>query len=219
MWFIRYRHSARHLHLVSVVFDALVATAFRYTRIRLRCTDATDDELPLCRRAAAFAFAFAQGQHTGGVVVVHRDARVVTVLVAIRAAIVLVQREVGIATRIDADLCDGLLRCGRLDVGTQRHDGAGADEDGNLVDGRGHLYPAPARQLFVGPEVVPVAAGGQIDVLFRLALLGDRRHQEGGAEHVLRADVGDVGIVREVHPQRPHEGRAGVVGLPGLAVD
>src|SRR5574337_1818338 len=147
MWFMRYRRSARHLQLAAVVFDALVATASRYTRARLRCTDATDDELPLCRRAAAVAFALAQGQHADGVVVVHRDARVVTVLVAIRAAIVLVQREVGIATRIDADLGDGLLRCGRLDVGTQRHDGAGTNEDGNLVDGCGHLHPASARQL------------------------------------------------------------------------
>src|SRR6185312_10327091 len=112
MWFMRYRRSARHFQLMTVVLDALVATASRHTRVRPRRTDAMDDELPLCRRAAAVAFAFAQGQHAGGVVVVQRDARVVAMLVAVRAAIVLVQREVGIATRIDADLGDGLLRCG-----------------------------------------------------------------------------------------------------------
>ena len=64
---------------------------------------------------------------------------------------------------------------------------------------------------FVGPEVVPVCTGGEIDLPGGYSLFGDRSDEQRRAEHVLVADVGDLRIVAEVHEEAAHERRAGLV--------
>ena len=76
-----------------------------------------------------------------------------------------------------------------------------------------------ATQALVGPEVVPVSAGGQVDGLGGLALFGHGSDQQCGAEHVLIADVGHVGVVAEVKKETAHKGSAGLVRLPAKRVE
>jgi hypothetical protein len=105
--------------------------------------------------------AAAGAQLACGVVPLQQRHAGLAVLVVVADAVVVVQAELAILARIDLDLRDRLLAGGRLDVGADRHDGTGLDEYRNLLDRRGHLDPASAAELFIGPVVVPVAPAGR----------------------------------------------------------
>ncbi len=77
----------------------------------------------------------------------------------------------------------------------------------------------PPLKPLVGPVVVPVGPGGQINLPAGRALLRDRGHQEGRAKHVFVAEVGHFGVVGKIQRQGAQEGRSGEPGLVAERID
>ena len=71
----------------------------------------------------------------------------------------------------------------------------------------GFTAPTPALD-FVSREQVRPGAGGEIELHLTLGA-EHRRDEQLGAEHVLPVEVGDGGIVGELHHHRAHDGHAG----------
>ena len=110
--------------------------------------------------------------------------RTSALLIGVRCSVVGKQREISIGARINANFLDRLLLVCAFHRRSQRNDGAGADKERNGVDGRGNLDRLPSMRTFVGPVVVPVGPGWQINLAARRGLLRDRCNQESRPEHV-----------------------------------
>ena len=140
-------------------------------------------------------------------------------LVGIGFAVVREEREAGIRAWIDLHFGDGLRLMRALHRRSQRNDRAGPHKQRQRIDGRLHRDGLAAFDALLGPVVVPVGPGRQVDLAAGGALFGHRRYQKGRAEHVLVAQIGHLGVVGEIQRQRAHERRAGEPGLVAQRVD
>src|ERR1022692_2437971 len=102
-------------------------------------------------------------------------------------------------------MVNGLRLTCALNWHAQRDDRTCPYEKRDGVDGRGHGDGLAPFCPLVSPVVVPVGAGRQVDLAAGRALFRNRSHKEGRAKHVLIAQVGYVGIEREIERKRAHE--------------
>src|SRR5271166_5409987 len=126
-------------------------------------------------------------------------------LISIGRTIVGEEREVAVGAWIDSQLRYSLRLMSAFDRSSQRNDRPGTDEQGNGVDGSRDGDHLATLNALVGPEVIPIGSGRQIDLAAGRALVGDRRNQKGRSEHILVAQVGNLGIIRKVQRQGAHE--------------
>src|SRR5579871_2301726 len=129
-----------------------------------------------------------------------------SLFVVVGLSVVLIKKEVGVGSGIDAQPSDILLFVCTFYRLAERKDRACTYEQWNGVDGRVGYDGLAALQSFICPVVVPIGTGGEIDGARGGSLFGDGGYKQRGAKHVLVAEVDDVGIVGEVHEEATHEG-------------
>jgi len=125
--------------------------------------DEADDEALLLRHAGIMPLACTDRQRARMIVPHDRDARIVALLVAVRHAIIIVEREAAIRAAIDEQGDRRALRRARpFNRLADRHDRARAHEQGHPLGRRLRLDRPTALHEMAGVEIIP-AGGGQID--------------------------------------------------------
>jgi hypothetical protein len=123
-----------------------------------------DVEAAFLQHAGERAFPVVNGEPAVGVVPVKGDGGVDTFFIIVIVVLVFIQRETSVRAGIDAQF-DGVSRLFSRGLNEWSHgdDGAGLDQERNLVNGSIRYNCLPAGKSLSGPKVHPLSSGRQIN--------------------------------------------------------